>query len=126
MASKRVVSPKPNEERKIPKGIEKALVERKSGVDSEAFLNDLIEVWGGPRQLALDIHDEYEKAPPGGMVRQRIMEMLGRLIVNNTLHDIGKSAKPSDMTKEELEAMAMRYVKRLTQEKSSAGTTAAP
>jgi hypothetical protein len=98
----------------VSNGITKALTERKAGLDSEALLNDLIDVWGGARQLAVDLHDEFQKAPSGGMVRQRIMEMIQRLILTNTTHEIGRVAKPSDMTKEELEAKAMQYVRRLS------------
>ena len=41
------------------------------------------------------------------MTRQRILEMIQRLIVTNTTHEIGRVVTPSDMTDEELEAMAV-------------------
>jgi hypothetical protein len=109
--------------RRLPKGLTKALSEKKAGLDSEALLNDLVDIWGGPRQLAVDIHQEFQGAPSGGMVRQRIMEMIQRLILTNTTHEIGRIAKPSDMTKEELESMAMRYVRRVTQGDTDGGSS---
>jgi hypothetical protein len=112
MAKKTV--PKVGKVKEIPKGLARALAERKQGADSEAMLNDLIEVWGGTRRLALDIHGEFQKAAAGGMTRQRILEMLQRLIMNNTNHEIGRSARPSDMTDEELEAVAIQYMKKVT------------
>jgi hypothetical protein len=100
--------------RQLPKGLARALADRKTTADSEALLSDLIEVWGGTRQLALDVHNEFQKAPSGGMTRQRIVEMIQRLIVTNTTHEIGKSLKPSDMDDDELEAVALEYMKRVT------------
>ena len=97
----------------IPKGLHKALAERKPSADSEALLTDLIEVGGGTRQLALDLHQEFQVAAKGGMTRQRILEMIQRLIVSNTTHAIGQSVTPSDMTDEELEATAMKYVRKV-------------
>lgn len=98
---------------KIPKGLQRALAERKASADSEALLTDLIDVWGGTRQLALDLHNEFQKAPVGGMTRQRILEMIQRLIVTNTTHQIGQTLAPSDMTDEELEATALKYVRKV-------------
>lgn len=96
--------------KEIPKGLERALAERKPSADSEALLTDLIEVWGGTRQLALDLHTEFQGAAAGGMTRQRILEMIQRLVVTNTTHKIGQTFAPSDMTDGELEALAMKYV----------------
>jgi len=100
--------------RAIPKGLARALIERKASADSEALLNDLIDVWGGTRRLALDIHGEFQKAAAGGMTRQRILEMMQRLIMNNTNHEIGRSARPSDLTDDELETVAMSYMKKVS------------
>lgn len=102
------------QQREIPKGLLRALAERKPSADSEALLTDIIEVWGGTRQIAIDLHKEFQKAPPGGMTRQRIIECIQRLILTNTTHEIGKFSKPDDMTDEELEAVAMGYVARVT------------
>lgn len=111
MAKQKYSAKKPKE---IPTGLARALIERKAGVDSEALLNDLIEVWGGPRQLAIDVHQEFTKAPSGGMTRQRILEMMQRLILVNTTHDIGRVIKPADMSTEDLEKLALYYAAKVT------------
>lgn len=108
--------------REIPKGLARALAERKASADSEALLTDLIDVWGGTRQLALDLHKEYQSAAAGGMTRQRILEMIQRLVITNTTHQIGSTQAPSDMTDEELEATALNYMRKVT----SDATPAAP
>ena len=109
-------------QREIPKGLARALADRKPSADSEALLTEIIEVWGGPRQLALDLHKEFKGAAEGGMTRQRILEMIQRLIVTNTTHEIGVTVKPSDMTDEELEETAMSYVKKVTGDGTPAAT----
>ena len=77
MAGKNGGCPKgPDPNRQLPKGLARAIADRKANADNEALLSDLIEVWGGTRQLALDVHNEFQKAPAGGMTRQRIAEMI--------------------------------------------------
>ena len=104
----------------IPKGLRRALAERKASADSEALLTDLIDVWGGTRQLALDLHSEFQHAAVGGMTRQRILEMLQRLIISNTTHQIGQTQAPSDMTDDELDSTAMEYLRRVTSDAAPA------
>ena len=102
------------ERKNMPGGLARALAERKASADSEALLSDLIEVWGGTRQLAIDLHNEFQKAQAGGMTRQRILEMIQRLILTNTTHEIGKTSKPSDMDDEDLDRVAVHYLKKVT------------
>ena len=94
--------------------IAKAIAESRPSVDSGQLLCDLIEIWGGTRQLAKDIHMEFTKAAAGGMTRQRILEMMQRLIITNTTQDIGRVANPSDSTDEELLTELQAFVKKLT------------
>ena len=98
----------------LPPGMTRALADRKASADSEALLSDLIEVWGGTRQLAIDIHAEFQSAGKGGMTRQRILEMFQRLIITNTTHEIGQTTRPSDLSDEDLEAVALQYANRVT------------
>jgi hypothetical protein len=46
---------------KLPLGLSRALGTNKTTADSEALLSDLIDVWGGTRQLAIDVHGEFQK-----------------------------------------------------------------
>lgn len=98
----------------LPKGLTRVLSTQKASADSDTLLKDLLEAWGGTKQLAMDIYKEYQKAPEGGMTRQRILEMFQRLILTNTMHEIGRSKSPSDMTDEELQEIALEYAKRVT------------
>jgi hypothetical protein len=97
----------------LPKALALALVDRKSSVDAGTMLGDLIEVWGGPRQLAVDIYSEFQTAGKGGMTRQRILEMFQRLIMHTSDRDLANIARPADMTDEELDAIAMGYTRRV-------------
>jgi hypothetical protein len=96
----------------IPTGVKRAVAERKRGADSSALLNDLLEVWGGTRQFSLDVYAEYQKAAAGGMTRQRILEMMQRLVIMNTTHEVNRSTRPADLSDEELEAIAMRLLEK--------------
>lgn len=121
----RKTAPKAAKPREIPPGLRRALADRKPGADSEALLADLIDVWGGTRQLALDLYQEFKSAGAGGMTRQRILEMIQRLIITNTTHDIGRQVNPSDLSDDELQAVAMRYVARLSHDADPAAGPAA-
>ncbi len=122
MATKRTTRPKRavNAQPELPAAVAKVLAGHKPNTDSGALLASLIERWGGTDRLAADIHSEFQAAAKGGMTRQRIIEMVQRLIINNTNNEIGKGRNPSDMSDEELAAVAMNYLKRM------AGNAAAP
>jgi hypothetical protein len=92
--------------------IAKAIAESRPSVDSGLLLADLIEVWGGTKQLALDLKREFDAAGAGGMTRQRILEMIQRLIITNTTQDIGRSAEPSELTDEELQGELLKFIAR--------------
>jgi hypothetical protein len=53
------------------KELARALADRKANADSEALLSDLIEVWGGTRQLALDVHNEFRPVSSIGTENRR-------------------------------------------------------
>lgn len=83
-----------------------------SGIDSAQLLRELIEVWGGPAKLARDVYAEYQKATAGGMTRQRILEMIQRLIITNTTGDIGRPPSATELDDGELEATARALLMR--------------
>ncbi len=103
-----------NTRSKLPDALAKALADRKASADAGTMLSDLIEVWGGTRQLAVDIHAEFQKAPKGGMTRQRILEMFQRLIMYSSDRDMAKTVRPAELSDEELEQLALAYMKRVT------------
>jgi hypothetical protein len=115
--------PKRKSNPELPKSVSAALSGQKAAIDSASLLSNLIEVWGGPARLAADIFDEFGRAPEGGQTRQRILEMMQRLIINNTERDLTNTVKPSDLSDAELEELALAYVRRLTN--AAPSTTAA-
>lgn len=50
------------------------------GFDRAGLLASLIDCWGGQDELATSIVLEFQRAAPGSMVRQRILDMILRLI----------------------------------------------
>jgi hypothetical protein len=108
MASKR--RPRVQPGAPVPTAIRRLIVEGGAGVDSGRLLSDLIEAWGGSTRLAQDIVSEFNRASPGGATRQKILEMIQRLIVINTQNEIARPAAPGEMTNEELEAAVALYM----------------
>ncbi len=100
-------------ESKLQGALKSALSDRDNSVDIGGFLADLIEIWGGPRRLAEDMHREFQEAAVGGMTRQRILEQIGRYITYATDRQITKTVKPSEMSDAELEELAMTYMQKL-------------
>ncbi len=50
------------------------------GFDRAGLLSSLLEVWGGQDKLAASLYVEFQHASPGSMVRQRILELICRMI----------------------------------------------
>lgn len=87
-----------------------SLAERSSSTDSEGLLTDLLEIWGGPRALAHDIYNEFQAARPGSNERQRYMDLIFRVVLTNTTHDIGRLTSPQDLSDSELEDLVHKYM----------------
>jgi len=102
-----------NGDRGLPPGLTRALAEPKANADSAALLSDIIDVWGGVRRLATVIHAEYQRAGPGSQTRQRLLQMIQSLILTNTTNEIGRVTRPADMSDEELQAVALYYMKKV-------------
>ena len=99
---------------KLQEALQSALADRQNAVDAGGLLGDIIEIWGGPRRLASDIHREFQEAAVGGMTRQRILEMVQRLITYASDRQITKAVKPSEMSDADLEVMAMNYMRKIS------------
>lgn len=87
-----------------------SLAERSSTTDSEGLLTDLIEIWGGPRALAHEIYNEFQAARAGSNERQRYIDLIARIVLTNTTHDIGRLTSPQDLTDSELEDLVHKYM----------------
>jgi hypothetical protein len=96
----------------IPKEVIAELGARRGTTDSAALLASLIRQWGGTDALAISIRDEFNAAPKGGMARQRILEMLTRMVVTTTDKEHVKKVQPSDMSDDELHKFAAAYIQK--------------
>jgi hypothetical protein len=103
--------------------IRRALATRGQMIDSGELARNLLDVWGGPRRLAEDIFREFTKAQNGSVARQRNLEMVMRLIVTNTTHDIIRPVNPEDLSDDELAGVAAHYLERAGKASSSSPTT---
>lgn len=54
------------------------------GFDTGALLSAIMESWGGQEKFASDVYVVFGAAEKGSMVRQRILDMICRLIIINT------------------------------------------
>jgi hypothetical protein len=116
---------KPLPKHQLHPDIRKALIRRRPSADSEQLLLDLIEVWGGTRKLALDLKDEFKAAPQGGMARTRILELIHRLVISNTTHDIGRTRPASEFSDDEIAARLGGYLERIIEDRAN-GQAATP
>lgn len=94
------------------KAIRDTLLTRRLGNDSNELLVQIMERWGGPAEFARSMWVEFDAAKPGSLIRQNILEMIQKLVVNNTNHNITKQVNPADLDDEdidrELDAMLAR------------------
>lgn len=105
--------------KELPVGLARALATKKKSADTEALLSNLIEIWGGPEKLARDIYKEFTNATTGGMTRQRILEMVQRLLIQATDRGIGHAVKPSELSDDDLDSIVLSYVERVSGNTSS-------
>lgn len=79
---------------------------RRKGIDSTELLQSLTAEWGGADRLARTIKDLHDAAKPGSMARQRVLEMMVRLVVSATEREHYKAKRATDMSDEELARFA--------------------
>lgn len=94
-------------------GSAKELMQSKSTIDQEVFLADLIEVFGGPRRLAHAMHEEFQRASPGGLARQKLLQTIQHLIISTTQMNLTKVVQPGDLTDEDLEELVGDYIEKI-------------
>lgn len=86
----------------LPGDVQSALLGSDHAIDQETLLRELLESFGGPKEIAKTMYMEFHDAPPGGITRQRIMELFVRLIMSSDDKNGSRVKHPVDMTKEEL------------------------
>jgi hypothetical protein len=83
-------------------------------VDTAALLTEIIDVWGGARNIALDMKLNYESSPKGSVVRQRTMDTIQRLIIQNTASELSRPKNPEDLDEADLDQVILGYVNRVS------------
>src|SRR5262245_64640005 len=66
--------------------VKELLAQRRIAHDANQLLIDVMDRWGGTRQFADALYSEFMAANPGSLIRQNILEMIQKLVVNNTNH----------------------------------------
>ncbi len=102
--------------RRIDRSIRNAIKFSEQSADSNELLSEILKVWGGPEKLAVDIKRAFDAAPDGSMIRQRYMEMIQRLVINNTKEEISNDIDPSEMSDEDLFEAANQLMLRIRDE----------
>lgn len=97
----------------ITKSVRRTVAIAEASVDSQQLLSDIIAEWGGTGNLARDIKEAFSSAPEGSMIRQRFLEMVQRLIITNTMHDLSQTSEPSAMSDSELDEVASHYITKI-------------
>lgn len=87
----------------------KNLVHSKGSIDQTVFLQDLMEVFGGSRKLAIAMFDEYQNAPAGGLARQKLLQTIQHLIISTTQMNMTKVVNPSDLSDQDIKDMLGDY-----------------
>jgi hypothetical protein len=96
--------------------IQRALSAGQGGVDSGLLLQSILTNWGSIDAFGRDIYSEYQAAKPGSFVRQKILDLMTRLVIKVTDQEIAKPRKPEDMSDAELMAQARALLERASHE----------
>jgi hypothetical protein len=86
---------------------------RRGKVDSSKLLNDLMERWGGTERFAQDVVGEFGAAKEGTFTRQKILEMVQKLIVTNSVHNLSPPERPEDLEDDEIQERLDHYIARV-------------
>jgi hypothetical protein len=82
-------------------------------VDSGQLLKDLMDRWGGTERFARDLVGEYREAKQGSLVRQKVLEMVQKLVVTNTVHQINQAERPEDLDTADIDARLQSLIARV-------------
>jgi len=93
--------------------VRRLIADPESSVDTDGLLRDLIDIWGGTHRLAQDFMLEFKAAAPGSLTRQRILEMMQRLIITNTAGQAGRRGRPEDLDDLDLDRVIREHVEKV-------------
>lgn len=83
------------------------------GVDCGTFLEAVIDHFGGLKRLAHDFVTEYQNAKVGSMQRQRMMELISRLMIYETSRRAANPTPVGQMDDEDLDLVIQGYLARM-------------
>jgi hypothetical protein len=92
--------------------IKELLSARRLGHDANQLLVDIMERWGGTKSFADALVVEFQAAKPGSLIRANLLEMIQKLVVNNTNHNITRIVDPADLEDDEIESEMGAVLKR--------------
>lgn len=101
--------PRKGSTQKVRKALDLKSLNRRLPTQSE-FVEELVRLAGGPKQLAQVIWDEMQKPKTPPLLRARVIELILRAL--KAIDDEAKPPAPEDMTDEELEAVINDIVER--------------
>lgn len=83
-------------------------------IDQGVFLQEIMDVFGGPRELAIAMYADYKAAPNGGLARQKFMLAIQHLIISTTQFNMTKVLRAEQLTDEELQDALGGYLERIS------------
>ena len=107
----------------MPAKVQSLILDDSNAIDQETLLKEIISGFGGAKEIANTMVKEFKDAAPGGITRQRIMELITRLVVNVSESNSMLVKRASDMTDQELKDVAVRMFAQALEAKDAKGKT---
>jgi hypothetical protein len=105
----------------VPETVARAAVRGKgAGIDSVGLLAALVKAWGGQDKFAQDVFAEFQSAGAGTMTRQRLLEMVSRLVVQVTAQEQARPRSAKEMSQDELLETARSLLEKLDDGRATA------
>lgn len=105
----------------VPRRIKAAIATAPASADSGILLAEMMRAWGGPVGVADALRSEFDSANPGTIARKGIMELLQRLVIENTKANIAHTRRPEEMEDWELDEIILKYMARLNNGEKDTG-----
>ena len=88
----------------------RSLIDSKNTIDTGTLLSSIVENFGGTDVLAKEMVGEYKIGKPGGLPRQKFMQMFQALVISATNASQTKIVRPAEMSDEDLEDLSNEYI----------------
>lgn len=84
---------------------------RRQGIDMDVVADKIVAQFGGLDDFASTLHDEYTKAKPGSVVRQRILAMIHEILRRTSENRQARGLNLESASTEDLERVLDDYLK---------------